>query len=76
MKYKWQIEIQVDKTWVEDGFNLSDPRCLENLLNSVLPYAYGHERKAKVTKEPNMARVAKVQGYSTIEEMKQDYRDF
>lgn len=60
-KYKWTVEIEVDETWVEDGFDLTDERA-RNMIGNSLPYAYGHEFKARVLTRPNMAEVNIAQG--------------
>lgn len=60
--FKWTLEIQVHKTWVEDGFDLDDERAHEMLCHH-LPYAYGHELKAKVLSAPGRKAIRKTQGY-------------
>lgn len=59
---KWTIEIAVHDSWVADGFDMDDERAKE-MLNSNLPYAYGHELKAKVIKRPLKSVIKKLQGY-------------
>ena len=61
--FKWVIEISVDKTWVEDGFEVDDDRATE-MLGSQLRYAYGHEYSAKVLGRPSKKLIQHVQGYS------------
>jgi len=60
--YKWIIEVEVDETWVEDGFNLTDDSAKELVANA-LPFAYGHEFSAKVIKSPTEQAIKKAQGY-------------
>ena len=67
-KFKWVVEIEVDKFWVEDGFNLTDERA-HDLMTNDLTFAYGHEFKTKVLSAPDKAAIMKVQGYS-LEEIK------
>lgn len=62
-KYKWVVEIEVADTWVADGFDLDDDRA-HKMLAEHLPYAYGHELKARVLKAPDPDAIAKEQGYS------------
>lgn len=67
--FKWVVEIEVDKTWVEDGFNLDDEK-VTRMLNKVLPYAYSNEFSAKVISAPAAAEIRKAQGYDTYEQDK------
>lgn len=67
MKFKWTIEIEVDETWVADGFDATDDR-MHDMLAHHLPYAYGHELGAKVLTRPPDEAVAKAQGYRTVKE--------
>ena len=74
MRLKWLVEISVDDTWVADGFNLSSPSCREaHIDDKILPYAYSYEKKVRVVKHPDLKRVAKLQGYSSIRQMKENY---
>lgn len=63
--YKWTVQIQVDASWVADGFNMTNERA-HNMLTKELPYAYNHELKAKVLSKPKDSAIAKEQGYKTI----------
>ncbi len=60
-KFKWTVEIEVDETWVADGFDLTDERAHALVCND-LPYASGHEIKCKVIARPNMIDVNIAQG--------------
>lgn len=51
MKFKWTIEIEVDPIWVADGFDLNEENVQDRVWK-MLPYALGHEFKAKVLKAP------------------------
>ena len=74
---KWLIEISADNTWIEDGFNLSNPSCREaHIDNKILPYASSYEKKVRVVKHPDLKKVAKLQGYSSIKQMKEDYQPY
>jgi hypothetical protein len=66
-KFKWTIEIEVDETWVADGFDATDER-MHSMLAHHLPYAYGHELKAKVLARPADEAVAKAQGFRNVAE--------
>jgi hypothetical protein len=65
-KFTWTVEITIDETWVEDGFDLTDERAHDIIMHA-LPYSYGHETKAKVIKRPPDAEVAKAMGYSSVD---------
>lgn len=60
--HKWVVEFQVEQTWVEDGFDLTDERA-KRMLAYDLQSAYGSELKAKVIDAPQPEVIAKAQGY-------------
>jgi len=60
--FKWTVEFAVAETWVADGFDLDEERALA-MIENALPFAYGHEFKAKVIKAPAKAEILKAQGY-------------
>jgi len=62
MGYKWTVEIEVDPIWVADGFNLTDERA-HDMVAEALPWAQGHEFKARVLQRPTPERILKEQGY-------------
>lgn len=65
MKFKWMVEIEVDETWVADGFNLDRERLLE-MVGSDLRHALPElEFDAKIIKFPDPAKIRKVQGYES-----------
>lgn len=72
MKIKWTIEIEVDETWVADGFDIPDDDAVQFMTMRFLPYAYGHEIGGKVLKRPPDEVVAKLQGYKTVEDYLKD----
>ena len=72
--FKWTIEIEVDETWVEDGFDLDNPGCLQSHLDNFLPYASGYEKSFKVISSPNPVDIAQAQGYKTVAAMRADYQ--
>jgi hypothetical protein len=59
--FRWVVEIEVHKTWVEDGFNLDDDRA-HGMLTRELSHAYGHEVRARVLSAPHKDDIAKTQG--------------
>jgi hypothetical protein len=67
-KFTWTVRLSVDKTWVEDGFDLTDERA-KDMLRNELPQAYDFEVAAKVIKAPDPEKIAKVQGYKSAQEM-------
>lgn len=58
--FKWTVEIEVDETWVADGFDITEPESLEGKL---LPYAHSDEINVKVLKKPSKKSIRKAQGY-------------
>lgn len=50
------------KTWVEDGFDLTDERAHE-MMTREISSAYGHEVKARVLDAPPRKAIRKEQGY-------------
>lgn len=65
---KWviQIELQVSNVWVADGFDAEQyEEEISESITGLLPYAYGHEVKAKVKfiQSPDKAVIRKIQGY-------------
>ena len=62
-KLKWTVGFSVDKSWVADGFDLTDDRALD-MLSGDLRYAnIGTELGAKVIKAPDKKLIRKLQGY-------------
>lgn len=61
--FKYTVEFQVHRTWVEDGFDLTDERA-KNMLAYDLQSAHGSELKAKVLSAPKPEVVAVTQGYT------------
>ena len=68
-KLTWTVELSVDESWIADGFDLTEERALE-MLNTTIPYAYGHELEVKIIKSPKTIKIAKLQGYRTVQEYK------
>lgn len=65
-KFRWVVEMEVDETWVADGFNLTNDRAQE-LMQQILPWSYSHETTAKVLEAPPIEEIMRVQGYSQTE---------
>jgi hypothetical protein len=68
-KFKWVIEIEVDETWVADGFDPDDEQAKE-MLASFLRSAYNNEIDAKVIKRPTDKSIANAQGYGKVSDYK------
>ena len=66
-KLTWTVEISVEKCFVADGFELTDERAQDMVLND-LQFAGSHEVKCKVIKTPDREVVAKVQGYKSYKD--------
>jgi hypothetical protein len=62
-KFKWTVEIEVDETWVADGYEATAERVKEAILEHSLGYAYDHEVKVTLLKAPKASDVEKAQGY-------------
>jgi hypothetical protein len=62
-KFKWVVEIEIDETWVADGYEAKADRVKDAILNYSLGYAYDHEVNVKVLKAPSKDRIKKAQGY-------------
>ena len=58
--FKWTVEITVDPSWVEDGFDLTDERA-KSMVSRAFPSAFGDEYDAKVIRRPSAKRIRKIQ---------------
>ena len=68
--FTWTVEFQVSRTWVEDGFDLTDERALD-MLSEDLSYAnIERELKAKVLSAPDPHEVAQAMGYKDADDRK------
>lgn len=61
-KFKWTVEIEVDETWVADGFNLDQDRA-DDWKNKLIAFAYDNEVSIKIIKSPSRKSIRKMQGY-------------
>ena len=68
-KFKWTVEFTVDRSWVEDGFNLTGERAHDMIANA-LSYAFNHEIGARVIKAPTDNQIARAQGYKSAADCK------
>lgn len=63
-KLKYIIEIAIDETWISDGFDIRSNQDVKDLLQQLLPYAYGHEVRGKVISKPPLKLIKQLQGYT------------
>ena len=61
--FKWTIEVEVDESWVADGFDFKDDETASEMMNELIPSAYSHEVKARIIKAPSTKAILKAQGY-------------
>lgn len=66
-RYRWAVEIEVDETWVEDGFDLTDERATD-IMAHTLRWARSDEFAARVLARPVDEAIAKAQGYKDVEQ--------
>jgi hypothetical protein len=72
-KITFTVEFAVDPTWIADGFYLDAERALEMLSNDLRYADVCEELDARIVKHPDAAKVAKLMGYSSVEEMRARY---
>lgn len=70
-KFKWVVELEVDETWVADGFDLTQRRA-DLLAQHILPHAYSFEVGMRVLEAPRDEEIAKAQGYKSVREFLKD----
>ena len=63
-KIKYVVELAIDSTWIADGFDIRNNQDVKNLLQQILPYAYGYEVSGRVISKPKLSVVKKLQGYT------------
>lgn len=66
-KQKWTVEIEVDDTWVADGFDLTTER-MHDIMTRAMSFAYSEEIACKVIARPDDEVIATLQGYPTVAE--------
>lgn len=62
-RFRWTVEIEVDETWIADGFNLTQDRLTQMILSD-LNFAYPHEVGARIVKSPDAKLIRAAQGFS------------
>jgi len=62
-RFRWTIEIEMDESWVADGFDLGawEP---DVLAGRIMPYATEEEMTVRIVKAPSPASIRKAQGYT------------
>lgn len=72
-RFKWIVEIEIDKHWVEDGFNITKDSIKDRVAHMV-PFANSFEYSGKVLASPPEREIAKAQGYKTLKEYRKSLR--
>jgi hypothetical protein len=61
-KQKYIVELHISDTWIEDGFDIRTKDDVKDLLQRLLPFAYGHEVGGRVIHAPSLKTIKKLQG--------------
>ena len=61
-RYKWTLEIEVDESWVADGFDFNENR-VQDLTESLIGYAKPGEVSIRVIEAPTANRIREAQGF-------------
>jgi hypothetical protein len=61
-KLSWIVKVQVEKTWIADGFDLTKERMIDMLQND-LQFATSNEVNAIILAKPERKTIRKIQGY-------------
>ena len=59
---KWTVEIDIDNSWIADGFELEADNLRDAINESLLGYARPEEIKVKILKAPSKINILKLQG--------------
>jgi hypothetical protein len=62
--FTWTCEIEIDETWVADGFNLTHDR-LDGILRAALPLARGGDIRVRIITAPDADEIRDAQGFKT-----------
>ena len=60
--FRWTVSIEVDETWVADGYEITAERIHE-MMQHEIGGAYASEIGVKVLRAPKPERIRKVQGF-------------
>ena len=58
--FKWIVEFQVQRNWVEDGFDL-DNETAKDMIENHLAYSVTDETRARVIKHPDSKAIKEAQ---------------
>lgn len=61
--FKWTAEIEVDETWIADGFELTAEDLKNAILEHMLGYADDSEVNVEIVKSPSEDEIREAQGY-------------
>ena len=61
-KFVWLVEIEIDETWVADGFEITAERAGE-WVEKDIGYASPDEISVRIKKAPKSSDIRAVQGY-------------
>lgn len=64
--FTWTIEVEVDRVWIEDGFDLDDEKATDIFLGA-LSMAYEGEVKARILARPPRSALLRAQGYTDVQ---------
>lgn len=59
--YSWTVQIEVEASWVADGFELTEDR-LKGMIEREIEGSYPSETKIKILEAPNPEAIKKEQG--------------
>lgn len=60
--FKWVVEIEVNETWVADGFEI-DADMIQEMIQERIGYSYEQETRARIVKAPDPRAIRVAQGY-------------
>lgn len=66
--YKWILELEVNETWVADGFNLTEKQWKDWAADG-LAHLNASEFRTRVIHAPSVDSIAKAQGFDSADEL-------
>lgn len=64
--FRWLVEIEIDETWVADGFDLT-PLRMKEMLERALPDSTSAETRCRILSAPERQAIAVAQGRDRAE---------
>ncbi len=61
-QFKWIVEIEINETWVADGYEATAENVKQAILAHSLGYAYESEVNVKQISKPLKSEIDRVQG--------------